>query len=428
MEALFAVNDPLDVLDYLQSRGLTVTLDRPTGQLHVRPRPVPDLERDLIRTNRALLHAVLLGVHTGHAWFRCDECGEGMMRKKSAGQRKCAFTPRCDGRMHRAHGPTDRGVIDTLSLKVDHPARFSKELLPVLGRALADWRLPVHDPFGGTGERLGRLCDELGLEFTGTELEPEWIVDTRVRQGDSTDAGAYPTGEYVIATSPTYPNGMADHFKARDDSHRNTYRQALQRTRGGIDRELHPNNTGRYNNRRGQRIEARYWQLCRAAVAHWPGHVVVNVKNFHYQNDKLYLLVAKWTALLEEHGYTVRERVDVPCPGNRYGANRQRVETEAVLVCEGGRPMSHWYVTAPDDITEPYRIYNLDRADSLFVYSGRELCARFGTAHFSDDESHIPTIYEGDDAEDELGRILSWLDGGPDPCKRGRAVPTGEAE
>jgi hypothetical protein len=235
---------------------------------------------------------------------------------------------------------TEQLLIDGLGatlVNVDHPARFSVELLPVIGHSLAGWRLPVHDPFAGTGERLGRLCDELGLTFTGTEIEPEWIVDARVRRGDSTEAGAYPTCDYAVATSPTYPNGMADHFRAGDDSHRNTYRQALQRTRGA-DRELHPNNTGRYNNRRGQRIEAQYWKLCRVAVAHWPARAVVNVKDFYYQNDQLYPVVTRWMALLEEHGYTVRERIDVPCPGNRYGANRQRVETEAVLVCERTKP------------------------------------------------------------------------------------------
>jgi hypothetical protein len=101
MEALFAVNDPLDVLDYLASVGLTVTLDRPTGQLHVRPRPVPDIERDMIRANRALLYDVLLGARTAHVWARCDECGAGMMRRKRAKPRRCVFTPRCDGRHGR---------------------------------------------------------------------------------------------------------------------------------------------------------------------------------------------------------------------------------------------------------------------------------------------------------------------------------------
>jgi hypothetical protein len=90
--------------------------------------------------------------------------------------------------------------------------------------------------------------------------------------------------------------------------------------------------------------------------------------------------------------------------------------------------MTHWYVTLPDDFTEPPRVYNLDRADSLFIYSGRELCARYGSPGYPDDESHIPTIYEGDDVEDELGRVLLWLADGPDPCARRRAVLTGEAD
>jgi hypothetical protein len=190
----------------------------------------------------------------------------------------------------------------------------------------------VHDPFAGTGERLGRLCDELGFEFTGTEIEPEWIVDARVHRGDSTDADAYPTGEYVIATSPSYPNGMADHFKASKIEGRNTYRQALARTRGGADRPLHVNNTGRYNIRRGQHIEAQYWTLVRAAVAHWPDRAVVNVKDFYYENTKIYPLVDKWTELLGDYGYEIVDRTDVETPGQRYGANPERVEAEAVLV------------------------------------------------------------------------------------------------
>jgi hypothetical protein len=215
---------------------------------------------------------------------------------------------------------------------VDHPARFSKELLPEMARPLADWGLPVHDPFAGTGERLGELCDELGLAFTGTEIEPEWIVDQRVHEGDSTTADPYPTGEYVVVTSPTYPNGMADHFKAKDASKRNTYRHALQRTRGGADRELHRNNTGRYNIRRGEQIEAKYWRLANRAVAHWPDRAVVNVKDFYYENDKVYRLAERWTALLEEHGYAILAQRDVKTPGQRFGANRHRVDTEAVLV------------------------------------------------------------------------------------------------
>jgi hypothetical protein len=333
---LFAPGDPIEVLELLRDLGVTVTLDRPRGELHVRPRPIPALERELITANRALLYDVLLGAHTGHVWTRCDKCGAGMMRKRGAKQRKCAFTPRCEGR-HQVAAMSP--VTDARSSRVDHPARFSTELLPALAKPLADWRLPVHDCFAGTGERLGHLCDELGLPFTGTEIEHPFIVDARVRRGDSTEARAYPTGEYVVATSPSYPNGMADHFKASDVSKRNTYRAALARTIG-YDRELHPNNTARYNNRRGERIERQYWHLMRQAVAHWPDHVVVNVKDHYYTRDgaeQLYPTVAKWIELLESYGYAVA-RDDVKTPGQQFGANRHRVETEAVLVCERSRP------------------------------------------------------------------------------------------
>jgi hypothetical protein len=264
-----------------------------------------------------------------HVWMACDVCGEGVMRKKSDGARPCAITPGCPGKHQPAGSDTQ-----TVERTVDHPARFSKELLPAVAAPLTDWGLPVHDPFGGTGERLGKLCDELGLAFTGTEIEPEFIVDQRVHQGDSTTPGSYPTGEYVVCTSPTYPNGMADHFKASDSSKRNTYRHALQRTRGGIDRELHPNNTGRYNIRRGEQIEAKYWRLANQAVAHWSDRVVVNVKDFYYENDKIYPTVEMWSALLEKHGYEVLDPIPVETPGQRFGANRHRVDTEAVLVAE----------------------------------------------------------------------------------------------
>jgi hypothetical protein len=39
-----------------------------------------------------------------------------------------------------------------------------------------------------------------------------------------------------------------------------------------------------------------------------------------------------WLELLEDHGYELVERIPVKSPGDRYGENRDRVETEAVLV------------------------------------------------------------------------------------------------
>jgi hypothetical protein len=95
------VGDPINVLELLRGMGVTVTLDRPGGKLHVRPRPLPPLAAELVRANRALLHAVLYGAYTDHVWARCDKCGAGMMRPKGAKPKRCVMTPGCDGR-HRS--------------------------------------------------------------------------------------------------------------------------------------------------------------------------------------------------------------------------------------------------------------------------------------------------------------------------------------
>jgi hypothetical protein len=70
----------------------------------------------------------------------------------------------------------------------DVPLSF---LSPRERKEACEWDLPVHDPFAGTGERLGALCDTLGLTFTGTEIEPEFARDRRVHAGDSAEAGTY---------------------------------------------------------------------------------------------------------------------------------------------------------------------------------------------------------------------------------------------
>jgi hypothetical protein len=100
MGALFAPGDPVETLQLLDELGVTVILDRPTGQLHARPVPVPPVVRELIMVNRPLLHAVLTGKRTGHAWARCDECDEGRMVQTSRVPR-CAMTPGCKGRHRR---------------------------------------------------------------------------------------------------------------------------------------------------------------------------------------------------------------------------------------------------------------------------------------------------------------------------------------
>ncbi len=213
-----------------------------------------------------------------------------------------------------------------------HPAMFSEEIIDALREILPTvmgdlWC--VHDPFAGPGNRLAALCEELGYWFTGCEIE-EWPnTDWRVTRGDSTEAWTYPQKNFVIVTSPTYNNGVNDHFDPKDDSRRLTYRSRLGRP-------LHENNTGRYSGRASKGGEEAYWRLNEQCVALWPATVVVNVKD-SIRSGSIYRLVDQWQAMLEDYGYTV-ERFDVECPGWRFGSNNEaRVDTEAILIGRKGQ-------------------------------------------------------------------------------------------
>jgi hypothetical protein len=213
-------------------------------------------------------------------------------------------------------------------MSVKHPARWSPQILDAVGPVIEKVGLPVHDPFAGTGERLGALCDRLGLAFTGTELEPEFILDPRVQWGDSTDTSTYPDDVHLIVTSPAYPNGMCDHFEARDTSRRHTYRHSL-------DRPLHVNNMGRYSTRGGSAVkEAMHFGIAERCVRYWPNCAVVNVKDF-VAKGKVYPVVATWRGLLSEAGFTVMRELEVRAPGQRHGANgRLRVAHEVILLAK----------------------------------------------------------------------------------------------
>ncbi len=220
----------------------------------------------------------------------------------------------------------------TVPATAAHPAQFSAPILAKLLEILPTFGLPVHDPFAGPGTRLANLCDHLGLAFTGTEIEAPFIVDTRVRQGDSTHPDTYPRPPYVVVTSPVYPNGMTDHFHAKDGSKRHTYRQGLADVLG-FDRELHPNNMGRWGNahRRSKRSEGIHWDIAQQCVRHWPTWCVVNVKDVvaaDYRVD----VVDRWATLLQESGYAIMVEHAIATPGQRNGANGQlRADHEVII-------------------------------------------------------------------------------------------------
>lgn len=243
---------------------------------------------------------------------------------------------------------------------VKHPARYSPEVT-TLFRFLLGANTRVHDPFAGTGERLAEVGVTRNWRMTGTEIEAEFIVERWVRHGDACDPTTYPpvlscptcgrgdevvlAGDrcqahhlrgFVIVTSPVYPNGIADSWKAKDGSRRRTYRTALAETTG-TDRELHEHNQGRWGYRHGVFSTERqmYWHIARKAVACWGDaeRVLVNVSD-NMAGDRVIPVVAEWRRLLEQNGWRDIEAHEVTTKRFREGANRDaRVDHEVVLDC-----------------------------------------------------------------------------------------------
>ena len=88
---------------------------------------------------------------------------------------------------------------------------------------------------------------------------------------------------------------------------------------------------------------ARYWRIATEAVACWTGaaRVLVNVKDFirtpRGGTPVVHPHVDEWAEFLERSGWTITQRIDVPTPGLRDGANHgARVDHEVIL--DGRRP------------------------------------------------------------------------------------------
>src|SRR5262249_37828436 len=157
--------------------------------------------------------------------------------------------------------------------------------LDVIEPIITGLGLPVHDPFAGTGERLGERCDRNDLRFTGTDREASFIVDPRVREGTSIDANTYPTGPFVVVGSPPYLNTPGDHHDNRGTGvrHDNTYEGWARENRGDPSYELHADNLGRFGVRQGEQAIAEYFRIAALCVSRWPDDVILNVKDVQFK-------------------------------------------------------------------------------------------------------------------------------------------------
>lgn len=246
-----------------------------------------------------------------------------------------------------------------------HPARYSEAIVELLADIVcAEYpefmgRPTIIDPNAGTGEALRefqRLCVHkdasgfaVGFEVHGIEIEPVWIVDDIVKQGDATDISCYPdnpVGRWVIMLSPVYPNGVADNFIPKDESVRFTYISKAIRRLDDPTFRLHPNNQAAYGYRGTKRFgkskrRDAYWDLAARMVAVWaklPAELILlNVSDFKHSNGETEPVVSDWRDMLAHHGFTDQLEIPVATPRMRNGDNAdQRVDVEVIVKARRG--------------------------------------------------------------------------------------------
>lgn len=207
---------------------------------------------------------------------------------------------------------------------MNHPAKFSDDILSAI-KGLLPEEGRVLDPFAGTG-RIHELSTKRRKTW-GVEIEQEWAdLHPYTVHGDSTDLDTLFQADWfdAVATSPTYGNRMADHYKAKDGSRRYTYRTALGH-------ELQANNTGRMQWGESYRsLHEQVYAHC-VTVTKDGGYLVLNVKD-HIRAGKKVPVVSWHVRTLESLGYRKEVEVFVPSPGMRHGENRMsRVQHESVI-------------------------------------------------------------------------------------------------
>jgi hypothetical protein len=201
-----------------------------------------------------------------------------------------------------------------------HPCRFSPEVLAMMAPYLPTSGHRVHDPFAGTGARLSELCDELGLAFTGGDIEDWPRHDPRVVVADALDPATYPPRPFTIVTSPVYVNKRCGDYANGPTS--TTVIKGRRDYGISLGRPLDARNLARVTGR-PSKAEA-YWQLHGEIVGNWDSRLLLNVD---------LPISERWQQTLRERGYRIE--VVLPAYTRRYGglANAEkRTEHEVVIV------------------------------------------------------------------------------------------------
>jgi hypothetical protein len=202
-----------------------------------------------------------------------------------------------------------------------HPCEFSPEVIDCL-RGLIRPGEHIHDPFAGMGRRLAALCDEIGADYSGADIERWPDADERVWFGDATQRDSYPYRSFTVVTSPVYLNKrLADYANGPKP----TTKVKGRRDYGiSLGRALHANNLARHTGR-ASRADA-YWRLHSEAVEQWGDRALVNVDS---------PIGDGWCELLTERSYGIADVI--PVRTQRYGGLHnadKRAEYEIVIVAE----------------------------------------------------------------------------------------------
>ena len=215
-----------------------------------------------------------------------------------------------------------------------HPARYTPVILDAMDDVMPTrgWFL---DPYGGTG-RIHQLRDRHpGRNTVAVEIEPEWAaMHPRTICADSSRLPFRRRKRFdMIATSPDYGNRMADGYDGRDGSKRTTYRLSLGRP-------LTAGNGAAYQFGPGyQALHTRVMTECVRYLRHRKTdalertpRMLLNMSN-HIRAGVEVDVVGWWLEMLAELGLTELDRVHIPTPRMRHGANSTlRVEHEVLVI------------------------------------------------------------------------------------------------